>query len=232
MTDPSENPDAFDEAELDAVAVFPLPRVVLFPGTRLPLHIFEPRYREMMADCIAQRSRCMVIAQLTGDWKRDYHGCPPIHPVAGLGRIEEHRHNQDGTYDLQLLGLLRVRLSELPLAGRGYRRARAAPLRERMPPAGLPQAELMSLYSQAAQVAALVQQREPRFTLLATPADSAPRLADKLADQFVGDPDVRQDLLETLDVAARFRQLAARLSQLQLALLAGGDGGGGERTLH
>ena len=36
--------------QLASVAVFPLPRLVLFPGSRLPLHVFEPRYRAMMAD--------------------------------------------------------------------------------------------------------------------------------------------------------------------------------------
>src|SRR5262245_637465 len=110
--------------QLASVAVFPLPNVVLFPGARLPLHIFEPRYRAMMADVLAGGSGRMVVAQLAPGWQRDYAGQPPMCPVAGIGRIERSEHNADGTYDLELLGLARVQLDELPMLDKPYRRVR------------------------------------------------------------------------------------------------------------
>ena len=116
---------ALDERELASLAVFPLPRVVLFPRARLPLHIFEPRYREMMADIVAGDRQLLAVAQLRPGWQSDYAGQPEIYEVAGVGRIASCKHNDDGTFDIELLGLARVQLHELPMAGRGYRRARA-----------------------------------------------------------------------------------------------------------
>jgi Lon protease-like protein len=205
-----------------------LPSAVLFPGAKLPLHIFEPRYRAMMSDVLAGGSGLMVIAQLKPGWQREYAGQPPIAQVAGLGRIETSQHNADGTYDLELLGLTRVQLDELPMGDKPYRRAKATPLAERgtaTPHAGRLDAELASVFSLASQIAVHVRKREPRFRLLATPNDAPGLMLDKLADQLVGDGAQRQRLLETLDVSERLQALTTQIAQLQLTLLAGEDGG-------
>jgi Lon protease-like protein len=218
--------------ELADVAVFPLPHAVLFPGARLPLHIFEPRYREMTADVLAAKTGLMVVAQLQPGWQREYTGQPPVFPIAGIGRIESCQHNADGTYDLELLGLSRVRLDELPMRGKPYRRARATPLADVVPVDGLPSGELASLYSLASQVAGQVRQREPRFRLLATPDDPPGLLLDRLCDQLVGDPAQRQELLAALDLRERLEQLTSRIAHLHLTLLAGGEKGGSDPVLH
>ena len=75
--------------ELAALPVFPLPRVVFFPGTILPLHLFEPRYRAMMEDCVSSGPKAMAVALLKPGWDDDYEGAPPIHEIAGAGRIVE-----------------------------------------------------------------------------------------------------------------------------------------------
>jgi Lon protease-like protein len=211
--------DELSADELAAIAVFPLPRVVLFPGTLLPLHVFEPRYRAMMHDCVTRERLVMSVAQLTGDWQRDYSGSPPIHPVAGAGRIVQHRENADGTYDLVLSGLVRVRLDELPPEGLPYRRARATVLRERVPAQGLDPADVAALWTLAAQVGAMIHELDPRFELRASPDDDPPRMIDRIADQLVPDADLRQDLLETLDVAERLRVTQSRVAQLHLSLM-------------
>lgn len=64
--------------------LFPLPETVFFPHTLLPLHVFEPRYRAMVADCLAGEKRMVVVRLLPG-WEQDYYGRPPIHTVAGAG---------------------------------------------------------------------------------------------------------------------------------------------------
>ena len=65
----------------DLLPIFPLPGVVLFPGVFLPLHIFEPRYREMVADALST-DRMIGMALLRDGWQHDYEGRPPCSPSA------------------------------------------------------------------------------------------------------------------------------------------------------
>jgi uncharacterized protein len=211
--------------QLASVAVFPLPHVVLFPGGSLPLHIFEPRYRAMMADVLAGGSGLMVVAQLKPGWQGDSGGQPPFFPIAGIGRIERSQHNADGTYDLELRGLARVELKELAMLDKPYRRAKATPLSDLGPREGLAESELNSLFSLATQVAVLVRKREPRFRLLATVADPPGLVIDKIADQLIGDPVERQRLLTMLELGERLKAVTSQVAQLQLTLLAGEDSG-------
>jgi Lon protease-like protein len=224
---------ALSEHELRELPVFPLPNLVLFPGTTLALHIFEPRYREMMADCLSKGPMAMAIAQLKPGWESDYHGRPPLHEVAGAGRIVSHIEQRDGTFDLQLEGLARVRLHELP-AERSYRRARGELLEDRLPDAGLPALELSTLLTLASQIVAIVQRQNPVATiqLVASLDDQPARMLDKLADQFVADPQTRQRLLETLDASVRLRELKRCVAELHLSLIAAADGDEDKRTLH
>lgn len=115
--------------ERSTIAVFPLPNVVFFPGTSLGLHIFEPRYRAMIAEVLAA-DRLLAVALLSPGWEQDYYGAPPMHPIAGAGVIEEHQRFADGRYNLRLRGLGRVRITGF-VQDRPYRVARIEPLPER-----------------------------------------------------------------------------------------------------
>ena len=64
----------------ELLPIFPLPSVVLFPGVFLPLHIFEPRYREMVSDALAT-DRMIGMTLLRPGWEVDYDGCPPVFGV-------------------------------------------------------------------------------------------------------------------------------------------------------
>lgn len=110
------------------IAVFPLPNVVFFPGTSLGLHIFEPRYRTMIAE-VLEADRLLAVALLMPGWEQDYYGTPPVHPIAGAGVIEEHQRLADGRYNLRLRGLGRVHIDGFSL-DRPYRVARVTPLAE------------------------------------------------------------------------------------------------------
>jgi len=227
--------DELSARELASLPVFPLPNVVLFPGTTLALHIFEARYREMMADCLREGPMALAMAQLKPGWQADYHGRPPFHAVAGAGRIGKHQMRRDGTYDLELQGLARVRLQELPAAGRSYRRAAASVLLESTPPVELPRGELASLLNLAVQILEIVQPGQRVQVRLSASLDDEPALLlDKLADQFVADPEVRQRLLETLDLATRLRELKRCLAELHLGLASatGDEDTTGSRVLH
>jgi Lon protease-like protein len=219
--------------QLLELPVFPLPKLVLFPGTSLPLHIFEPRYRDMLADTLARASeqRLIAVAQLKPGWESAYEARPAIYAVAGVGRITQHVHNPDGTYDVVLEALARVQLAELDPAGLRYRRASARVLHERTPRDGVRASEVSALLSLATRIAGLVKRALPGFAMQADTHDTPGLLSDRIADQFVLDPSVRQDLLETLDVGERIRALTLQLAQLHLALSAPSDQGG-TPTLH
>lgn len=122
MTEARPSPLAADE--LAELPVFPLPRAVFFPGTTMGLHLFEPRYREMARHCLERGPAAMAVAQLVPGHESEYEGQPPIFEVAGAGRIVAHRVNPDGTFDLVLACVARVRLHELPFVA-PFRRARA-----------------------------------------------------------------------------------------------------------
>ncbi|MBK9129344.1 MAG: LON peptidase substrate-binding domain-containing protein [Phycisphaerales bacterium] len=109
------------------VPVFPLPGVVLFPHTILPLHIFEPRYRQMFADAIAGDS-IVAVALLRPGWEPLYHTPrAPIHRVVGVGRVVQHELVAEGNYNVLLRGVGRAVVLE-ELQKPPYRRARIQPL--------------------------------------------------------------------------------------------------------
>jgi uncharacterized protein len=197
------------------VPVFPLPRLVLFPGTLLPLHIFEPRYRAMVADCLRAESPLLAVAQLRPGWESKYEGRPAIYDVGGIGRIKEHALNADGTYDIVVDALARVHLQELP-ADKTYRRASATVLTERA--AGLDAGDIQAVFALASQIATLVKRALPAFALQAAATDAPTLIIDRIADQLVLDPAARQDLLETLDVPARLKSLTQLLGELYASL--------------
>jgi len=92
--------------------LFPLPDVCLFPGTVLPLHVFEPRYRQMVEDQLDRAGR-IVMGNVPADAQADLAGSPAVHGVAGLGEIAQHRRQPDGRFLLWLVGLCRVKIHEI-----------------------------------------------------------------------------------------------------------------------
>jgi uncharacterized protein len=85
----------------DLLPLFPLPNVVLFPNVFLPLHIFEPRYREMVADALAS-DRMIGMVLLRPGWERNYEGRPPVYPIGCSGVMTHAERLRDGRYDIVL----------------------------------------------------------------------------------------------------------------------------------
>jgi len=115
------------------VRLFPLPNLVLFPHVMQPLHIFEPRYRQLLEDAL-EGDRLIAMAMLKPGWEEDYEGRPPLYPVACLGRIATYHRLEDGTYNILLLGLRRVRLLRELEPQRGFRRAEVELCEDYFPP--------------------------------------------------------------------------------------------------
>jgi Lon protease-like protein len=103
------------------IPIFPLQNVVLFPNVFLPLHIFEPRYREMVADAL-HGDRIIGMVLLRPGWEGDYEGRPPIYPVGCAGLITNAEPLSDGRYNIVLQGLQKFRVTGED-ASRSYRLA-------------------------------------------------------------------------------------------------------------
>jgi|SRR5579864_1450139 len=112
----------------DLLPIFPLPNVVLFPNVFLPLLVFEPRYREMVADALAS-DRMIGMVLLRPGWEQDYEGRPPVFTIGCSGVLTHGERLSDGRYNIVLRGLERFRILEED-GGRNYRRAVIEPLRE------------------------------------------------------------------------------------------------------
>jgi len=112
----------------DFLPLFPLPNVVLFPNVFLPLHIFEPRYREMISDAVAS-DRMIGMVLLRPGWERDYEGRPAVYTVGCSGVLTHVERMADGRYNLVLRGLERFRIVD-ENHERSYRRASIEPLPE------------------------------------------------------------------------------------------------------
>ncbi len=105
----------FDPKQFSGVAkLFPLPNLVMFPHVMQPLHVFEPRYRQMVEQAMAA-DRLIALAGLAPGWEKDYDGRPPLRRVACLTRITNCQPLGDGRFNILVFGLRRVEIvSELP----------------------------------------------------------------------------------------------------------------------
>jgi len=105
----------------EIIPVFPLPNFVLFPGVQVPLHIFEPRYRDMIAD-VANGHRIIGMMMLKGEWERDYHAFPDLFEIGCAGKISNLVKLPDGRFNLVLDGFAEFRVMR-EVRERSYRQA-------------------------------------------------------------------------------------------------------------
>ena len=94
---------------LKTIALFPLPNSIFYPGTVLPLHIFEERYRKMVGDAI-DSSQWIGMVLLQPGYEETYDGSPDINPVGCAGSLQQWNKHDDGKYDIVLRGQNRFRI--------------------------------------------------------------------------------------------------------------------------
>jgi Lon protease-like protein len=153
------------------VPIFPLPGIFLFPHQVLPLHVFEPRYRQMVADLLDGPGRLVIGVEPAAESNG------PL-PVAGLGEILRHEKLPDGRYHIWVLGLTRVRIHEVA-SDRLYRQVRCEPFVE-IDAAAAEGAEL----ARRLHAATSARLKEP----LPLPASAPPSLLADLLLQTLGAP--------------------------------------------
>jgi uncharacterized protein len=193
------------------IPLFPLPNVVLFPQVFLPLHIFEPRYRDMVADALAG-DRIIGMVLLRPGWERDYEGRPPVYPIGCAGLITHAEKLQDGRYNIVLQGLEKFRIvGEEP--GRTYRVAEVVTVAE--PPAYDP-GELRAARRKLESL--LVPQPSGRGVDPKIPSSMGDEdLVNALAQYLELEPVERQALLERDDLLSRCRSLIELLEMKVIA---------------
>jgi Lon protease-like protein len=187
------------------LAVMALPGAMLFPGAMLPLYIFEPRYRKMLADALAGERMFAVGLVSSGD---DSDVCE----IGGAGFVRACVANPDGTSRLILQGVGRVRFCEW-LPGEPYRLARVAVLdSESSTPllAGSLRAEVRQLCGK------LLKGHAKQIGRLLDSAATDGDFADFVGANLVDDAIIRQKLLEELEVTRRLEILAAYLTSLKV----------------
>jgi Lon protease-like protein len=185
-----------------AIPIFPLPNVVLFPNVFLPLHIFEPRYRRMLATAL-EGDRIIGMVLLRPGWEGNYEGRPPVYPIGCAGLITHAEPLADGRYNIVLRGLEKFRvLSEEETDG--YRVAQIQTLMEE-----LTDLERASIRAERRRLEALlVPQPEGRGTDPKVPPSMPDEdLVNALAQYLELEPVEKQALLEREGLLARCRSL-------------------------
>ncbi len=212
------------------VPVFPLPGVVFFPRTILPLHVFEPRYRAMVRDAAAGEG-LIAIALLKPGWEEDYEGSPSFHEIGTVGRIEDLETLAGGKFNLRLVGLQRVAFGEV-VRSTPYRLARVRPLAESCVDDAdeeVRSAKLSLLASHGCLIRELADRPEGGAVLdERIPFETA---INGACANLPVDPAKRQSLLEEDDLFLRQRRVAAMLDEilervLRLKALRSSDEGG------
>src|SRR5471032_200984 len=190
----------------DLLPLFPLPNVVLFPNVFLPLHIFEPRYREMVADALAS-DRMIGMVLLRQGWDRDYEGRPPIYPIGCSGVLTHAERLPDGRYNLVLRGIERFRILEEDHT-LGYRRAAIEPLGEPT----LDAADRAAILNQRAKLESMLGPSQSTAGDARMPASMADEdLVNALAQYLDLEPLEKQALLEQPCLRSRAESLVELL---------------------
>ena len=203
MSDDLSVPGSFD----GIARLFPLPNVVLFPQVMLPLHIFEPRYRQMTADALAG-DHLVAMALLKSGEEAVYEQHPALHPVACLGKIVADQRLEDGRYNILLRGLSRVRILDEVKADKLYRSARVDLLHDTGGPAPEEAREQRDELSQlvATWFAAMGLASEQMSNLFKSDLPLG-ALVDILGFALPLGIEFTQELLQELEVERRARRL-------------------------
>jgi Lon protease-like protein len=186
------------------VPIMVLPNAVLFPHSLLPLHIFENRYRQMLSHCLTGERMFSVALAKTGI--REPKGVEDLRSVAGVGLIRACVGNENGTSNLVLQGLARVRILDWTQE-EPFRIAEIELIESRIGNA----VEADALGEKVKELCVRIQQLglplPPNLLEQMHQIDSPEILADVVGAAFVSELAPRQQLLESPDVSERLRLL-------------------------
>lgn len=194
----------------EQVPVMPLSGVLLFPHALLPLYIFESRYREML-DHALNANRMFAVA-LVKPQREQWHSSADFFPIAGLGLIRACVERSDGTSNLILQGLARIRFT-------GFDQEAPFPVAsiERLESDYVSSVETEALSAKVLELYSRLKgegrQLPPKIDQYLSDLGDPEMLADLVASTFISDALRRQHVLEELSVNERLRILIQYLRE-------------------
>ena len=200
----------------DEVPVMTLPNTTFFPQALLPLHIFEPRYRQMLRDVLAS-NRLFAVAGLNHR-PDETTAFEPAHRVASVGIIRACQKNDNGTSNLLLQGLCRVEITRITRDD-PYRKIQIRALRSEP---GAQAEENASLRRELSRLVNVSQKLgvtgPPELAAFLSTVEDPEAFVDIAAFNLCSDTGLKQRLLETLDVNRRLRLFSDHLRSAIAAL--------------
>ena len=184
------------------IPIFPLPNVVLFPNVFLPLHIFEPRYRQMVDDAL-NGDRIIGMVLLRPGWEGHYEGRPAVYPIGCAGVITHAERLPDGRFNIVLRGMEKFRIVD-EQDEQQYRLANVEPV----PDPGIDGASRNEMRGERKRLEMLLVP-QPEGTADPKVPSSMPDedLVNALAQYLEFEPVEKQALLERTGVLDRCRSL-------------------------
>ncbi len=192
-------------AAVSRLKVFPLPPVVLLPGTALPLHIFEERYRAMVKAAL-ETDRIFAMAQVSPGQESLLAGAPQLEPIVCVGSIVAHTLLENGRSNLVLVGVARARIEHEWPATKAYREVAAELLLDEDVPSG--SEDEVELRQAVVELVARLPTDVGERVAQVTGRVHGGALADVVAATIMEDVTRRFEVLSELDVRARMRVVA------------------------
>jgi ATP-dependent Lon protease len=203
--------EAFDKVRgVTELPIFPL-ALVLFPGVPLPLHIFEPRYRQMLSDVRAGNSLFGVSYFDASTSDRDI---PPAGHVGCVAEVTETQALPDGRSNILTVGIIRYRIDEYMERGEPYLLARVSFFEDEEEDATVLSGSARDVAETFTRIARAVRTINDERASLPDISDTEPqRLSFLVAAAMEVDTDVKQDLLELRSTAERLQRLRNMLGR-------------------
>lgn len=191
-----------------------LPDCTLFPHGGLPLYIFEPRYRKMLEDAL-EGDCFFAVARLTGE--EDGDPADLAAPVGTIGLVRASREQDDGTSQLLIHGVMRVRFTEWH-DDRDYPYASIEPMISTFTPENQAKAAMKTLHGAVEDaVRNLGEEVQNGVFALLDRANDPGLMTDIISQQFIHEADIRQKLLEMDSVGDRIPVICEYLRNASLA---------------
>ena len=188
----------------EELPVMTLSNVTLFPQALMPLHIFEPRYRQMLTDVLAS-NRLFAVAGINGKLLGMENQFEPPYRVASVGIVRACQENNDGTSNLLLQGLCRVEFMEI-LTDEPYRRVKIRVLASEKPGQ---EADHNQLRQEMARLLRMKQKlgapMPTEITDFLAKVGDPETFVDLAAYSLCENQPLKQKLLETLNIGTRLR---------------------------
>lgn len=206
-----------DEKELltavESIPLFPLPGMVFIPYTVLPLHVFEPRYRDLVDDAMAG-NKYLAVPRLRPGWESNYEASPDVFPVMGFGKILRYEPLADGRANIVLLGLGRLRIRHEMKPDCLYRVVEGSLLADDVPDGGVQvlSARVARLRMMLAQIVGGRPELTDRVAPMMHKEMDAIPFINSLAHLILPDVEARQKYLEMDKVVGRIEVVETLLA--------------------